>query len=176
VKCRIVASSEYRTLYRSFLLRYRSHDFDIEVYEYPISWNLRKTNSISKSKTLISKSKLCFWYWINPYQLGGDSKGPSASANLRLGPASCVNCATSASPAHSYRTLYRILVFLFFNSCSSPDLQQAVRRQAGMLDATKFEADCLPLLSSSIKLVCVMQQSINLDLPLCCSPLPDADL
>ncbi len=27
---RIGASSEYRTRYRSFLLRYRSHDFDIE--------------------------------------------------------------------------------------------------------------------------------------------------
>ena len=54
-----------------FFLRYRSHDFDIEGYEYPISWNLRKMTSISKSKTSISKSKLCFWYWINPYHAEG---------------------------------------------------------------------------------------------------------
>ncbi len=65
------SSSRYRTLYRSFSLRHRSYDFDIEVYEYPISWNLWKMTSISKSKTSISKSKLCFWYWINPYHAEG---------------------------------------------------------------------------------------------------------
>ncbi len=112
---RIRASSRYRTLYRRFLLRYRCHDFDIEVYEYPLSWNLRKL-------TLISKSKLRFWYWINPScwgpwlkwaQLGGDSKGPSASANLRLGLASSVNSATLVRPAHSYRTIL-VLKHLFY--------------------------------------------------------------
>jgi hypothetical protein len=41
------ASSEYRIPYRSFLLRYRSHDFDIEVYDIPIQRNLRKMTSIS---------------------------------------------------------------------------------------------------------------------------------
>ena len=59
----------------------------------------------------------CWGPWLKWAQLGGDSKGPSASANLRLGPASSVNSATLVSPAHSYRTLYRILVlkqFYFF--------------------------------------------------------------
>jgi hypothetical protein len=63
--------SKFFTSILNSWLRYRSHDFDIEVFEYPISWNLRNMTSIPKSKTSISKSKLCFWYWINPYHAEG---------------------------------------------------------------------------------------------------------
>ncbi len=52
----------YHSLHRSFLLRYRSHDFNIEVYNFPISRNLRKMSSISLFKTSKSKPKL--WYWV----------------------------------------------------------------------------------------------------------------
>jgi hypothetical protein len=52
-----------------------------------------------------------------------------------------VNRATLVSPAHSYRTLYRILVLKqFVFTCSSPALQQAVRRRVGMLDATMYQS------------------------------------
>ena len=147
---RIGASSWYRTLYRSFLLRYQSHDLWLRYRSFWVPYIVKSSKydfdtevknfdiEVQTMLLVLDQPISCWGPWLKWAQLGGDSKGPSASANLRLGPASS---GTSVSPAHSHRTLYRILVLkqLFF-TCSSPALQQAVRRRVGMLDATKYQS------------------------------------